>query len=223
MKSSSKSSSSPAPIVSLNKKKYFQKEAESDAISSFINLAKGTEMKREEETCKKKERKEKRKRDSESDQQSEADDYPYTVNDDDHCETPVEAYSDIASFLNTVALSVGKTNEALKIFDPYHCEGSVIARLASIGFKNVHNEKEYFYATILNDEIPEYDVLVTNPPYSSDHMKKLMKFVAESTKPWFLLLPNYVYLKDYYVPSLLGQKPFYIAPKKRYMYTTPKV
>ena len=220
---SSKSSGSPAPVVSLSKKKYFQKEADGDAISSFISLAKGTELKREEETTLKKQRKEKRKRNVESEQQSDADNYPYTVNDDDHCETPVEAYSDIASFLNKVAIAAGRTNETLKIFDPYHCEGSVIARMASIGFKTVHNEKEDFYATILNDEIPEYDVLVTNPPYSSDHMKKLLKFCAESKKPWFLLLPNYVYLKDYYVPSLLGQKPFYIAPKKRYMYTTPKV
>lgn len=216
-------SASATPAVSLNKKKYFQKEADGDAISSFINLAKGTETKREEATLKKKERKEKRKRNDECEQVSDADDYPYTVDDDDHCETPVEAYSDISSFLTRISVSIGRTNETLKIFDPYHCEGSVIARLGSIGFKSVYNEKEDFYASILNEEIPEYDVLVTNPPYSSDHMKKLLKFCAESKKPWFLLLPNYVYTKDYYVPSLLGQKPFYVAPKKRYLYSTPKV
>ena len=216
-------STRPGPIVSLNKKKYFQKEADGDAISNFICLAKETETKRDEESLKKKERKEKRKRTSEGDRPSDVDLYPYSVADDDHCETPVEAYSDISFLLHRVAESVGKSNESLKIFDPYHCEGSVIARLGSIGFNNVYNEKEDFYASILNEEIPEYDVLVTNPPYSGDHMKKLLKFCAESKKPWLLLLPNYVYTKDYYTPTLLGQKPFYVAPKKRYLYSTPKV
>lgn len=211
------------PVVSLNKKKYFQKEADGDAISNYICLAKGTETKREEDSLKKKEKKEKRKRSAETDQPSDANEYPYSVTDDDHCETPVEAYIDISFLLRRVAESVGKSNESLKIFDPYHCEGSVIARLGSIGFKNVHNEKEDFYASILNEEIPEYDVLVTNPPYSGDHMRKLLKFCAESKKPWLLLLPNYVYTKEYFIPSLLGQKPFYVAPKKRYLYSTPKV
>lgn len=210
-------------VVSLSKRKHIQKEAESDAINSFINLAKETEIKREEEITRKKDRREKRKRPAVDEQSNDSNDYPYTVNDDDHCETPVEAYSDVSSFLEKFALSIGKTKENLQIYDPYHCEGSVISRFASIGFQNVYNEKEDFYATILNNEIPDYDVLVTNPPYSSDHMKKLLKFCVESKKPWFLLLPNYVYTKDYYVPSLLGQKPFYITPLKRYLYSTPKV
>ena len=218
-----KSHSKSLPVVSLKKIKHVQRESDADAVRSLIELAKGTESKREEEICKKKERKEKRKRNDANEQQSGENDYPYTVNEDDHCETPVEAYSDIASLLNRLAVSIGKTDEKLKIYDPYHCEGSVIARLATIGFGNVYNEKEDFYASILNNEVPEYDVLVTNPPYSSEHMKKLLRFCAESKKPWFLLLPNYVYMKDYYNPSLIGQKPFYVAPKKRYLYTTPKV
>lgn len=209
--------------VTLSKKRYDQKESDSDAINNFISLAKDRETKREDDMIKKKEQKEKKRKANEIEEQGDLDDYPYTVNDDDHCETPVEAYSDISTFLSRISVMVKKTNETLKIFDPYHCEGSVISRLGSIGFKTVHNEKEDFYASILNDEIPDYDVLVTNPPYSSDHMKKLLKFCTESKKPWFLLLPNYVYLKDYYIPSLQDQKPFYVAPKKRYMYTTPKV
>jgi hypothetical protein len=218
------SSSDKKNTMSLSKKRYDQKESDSDAINNFISLAKDRELKREDDMIKKKEQKaEKKRRVNENEEKADLDDYPYTVNDDDHCETPVEAYSDISTFLSRISVMVKKTNETLQIFDPYHCEGSVISRLGSIGFKTVHNEKVDFYASILNDEIPDYDVLVTNPPYSSDHMKKLLKFCAESKKPWFLLLPNYVYLKDYYVPSLQDQKPFYVAPKKRYMYTTPKV
>lgn len=44
--------------------------------------------------------------------------------------------------------------------------------------------------------IPEHDVVVTNPPFSGEHVPKVLSFCArQGAKPWFLLLPNYVYLK----------------------------
>lgn len=49
---------------------------------------------------------------------------------------------------------------------------------------------------IKNGTVPEHDVLVTNPPFSGDHVPKILSFCAhQGAKPWFLLLPNYVYLK----------------------------
>eukprot|EP00957_Ditylum_brightwellii_P149437 11380625-Ditylum_brightwellii.AAC.1 len=45
---------------------------------------------------------------------------------------------------------------------------------------------------------PNYDVLVTNPPYSGDHMEKLAFYKNKS------------------------QQPFYLIPKKRYVYIPPK-
>lgn len=73
--------------------------------------------------------------------------------------------------------------------------------------------------------LPDYDILVTNPPYSSDHVEKLLAFVAKSSKPWLLLLPNYCYMKDYFAIVQKSCRPFFIAPVKglRYLYTTPKV
>lgn len=127
-------------------------------------------------------------------------DYPYHVVPDDHCETPIEAYQDVASFLETIAGQLGKTRETLNIFDPYYCEGSMKERLSSLGFKNVINEKRDFYERIRNGTLPQFDVLVTNPPYSGDHMEKLLRFCTgeQCRRPWFLLMPNYVYTKDYY-------------------------
>lgn len=220
MSDTKKSKSKSNEIISLHKKRHNQNVSTTDDINSFISLAKDTENKREEEINKKKEKREKRKRINEP--EDAVNDYPYFVDDSDHCESPLEAYSDISLFLNKIALSIKKTNDDVRIYDPYYCEGKMKENLNSLGFNTVHNEKEDFYENILNEDIPEYDVLVTNPPYSLDHMKKLMKFVSDSKKPWLLLLPNYVYLKDYYLPALNGQKVFYIAPKKRYMYTTPK-
>lgn len=129
-----------------------------------------------------------------------ANDYPYHVVPDDHCETPMEAYQDISSFLDAIAGQLGKTREDLRIFDPYYCEGNMKERLNLLGFKNVRNEKQDFYELIRNDAVPEFDVLVTNPPYSGDHMEKLLRFCTgeQCRRPWFLLMPNYVYTKDYY-------------------------
>ena len=45
---------------------------------------------------------------------------------------------------------------------PYYCAGSVIDRLGALGFGDVRNDNADFYTRIA----PEYDVLVTNPPFS---------------------------------------------------------
>jgi hypothetical protein len=93
--------------------------------------------------------------------------YPYDVDDDDHCESPVEAYADLAPLLTKVALEMGKTPATLRIYDPFFCEGAVVSRLASLGFSTVYNKPEDFYAKVDSNTIPEYDCLVTNPPYSA--------------------------------------------------------
>ena len=124
--------------------------------------------------------------------------YPYKVINDDHCETPLEAYQDIDDIIATYAISIGKHRSNVSIYDPYYCEGHMIERLHSLGYRDIYNKKEDFYEMISLDRVPSYDVLVTNPPYSTDHMEQLLRFVMKSTKPWFLLLPNYVYCKDYY-------------------------
>ena len=170
--------------------------------------------------------------------------YPYEVNDDDHCETPACAYEHLVPILMKVAQILGKTPSSLKVYDPYYCEGAVIARLAGLGFHSVYNKKEDFYQRIDTDTVPEYDCLVTNPPYSADHMEKLLQFCAQSTQPFFLLLPNYVYMKPYCLQLLQGLKSssspsssssldscssssrgmFFVTTKthQRYLYTTPK-
>ena len=63
----------------------------------------------------------------------------------DHCETSERAYADIAPLLSALAAELGKTPEELVIYDPYFCQGSTVARLASLGFPRVYNRKEDFY------------------------------------------------------------------------------
>lgn len=104
----------------------------------------------------------------------------------------------------------------LKIWDPFYCEGAVVAHLASLGYKTVHNKPVDFWAEVAAGRIPEHHVVVTNPAYSGDHIPRLLDFVASNNKPSLLLLPHWVYKKDYFVPHRTNH--FYICPSKRYFY-----
>lgn len=80
-----------------------------------------------------------------------------------------------------------KTPESLSIYDPYFCAGSIITHLNGLGFTNVHNRNEDFYAAVEANRVPQHDVVVTNPPYTSDHVEKLMSFLVSNQKPFFVL------------------------------------
>ena len=73
-----------------------------------------------------------------------------------------------------------------------------VKNMQSLGFNRVYNRKEDFYESIKQKRIPQHDVLVTNPPYSLDHIPKLLEYCSQSKKPFFLLMPNFVYVKDFY-------------------------
>lgn len=175
--------------------------------------------------------------------------HAFEVDDDDHCETPACAYDDIVPVLHWLAAQLGKTPEDLKIYDPYFCAGAVVRNLTERGFPHVYNQNEDFYAKIASKTTPQYDVLVTNPPYSEDHIERMLRFCTQSGKPWLALVPNYVYTHAYYSQALSGEeeaerpakkkfdagalhswerskqaagaKPFYIVPPKRYTYYVP--
>lgn len=176
--------------------------------------------------------------------------FPFPVDPDDHCESPMEAYKDIVPLLTLLDAQIypnSTSSNMLQIYDPYYCDGAVIRNFLSLGFTNVYNRKENCYAmweaassashdrtskSIMN----RFDVLVTNPPYSDDHIERLIQFVTSELfinrqKPWFLLLPQWVHKKDYFINATTkanlksSQKtyvqPFYLVPKKRYIYTPP--
>ena len=150
----------------------------------------------------------------------------------------------------------GKTKDDFAIYDPFYCNGSVIQHLNELGFSNVYNKKEDCYETWSKDSVatslssatskkqlyPEYKAFITNPPYSGDHIERLISHLTtdERTKgkPWFLLMPTFVHKKDYYKDKVATKNkdlknssssseerkihPFYLVPKKRYVYIPPK-
>lgn len=157
---------------------------------------------------------------------------PYSTEPDDHCESPPEAYQDIAAVLDLIASAIGKTRATLRIYDPYFCAGSMKKHLRSLGFTSVYNEPVDFYDTIKRKMLPPHDVVVTNPPYSGDHVQRLIDFCLSHDRPYLCLMPNYVCVKQYYVnafssPTVAGEvkaikQPYFLCPRKRYQYWTPK-
>jgi hypothetical protein len=83
---------------------------------------------------------------------------------------------------------------------------------------------EDFYAAIDAGTVPAHDVLLTNAPYSGDHIDRLLAFCQAHTKPWLLLMPSYVHQKAYFANMFEGatHRPVFAVPKKRYYYWTPK-
>eukprot|EP00049_Salpingoeca_infusionum_P027057 m.30049 g.30049 ORF g.30049 m.30049 type:complete len:281 (+) comp9232_c0_seq2:158-1000(+) len=153
--------------------------------------------------------------------------HPFRTDKDDHCETPFKAYQDIAPILHLLAGLLGKSSDELVIYDPYFCAGSMKRHLSRLGFDHVINECRDFYADIRDATIPDYDVLITNPPYSTkpiDHIERLMTFCADQKKPYFILQPCYAYTKPYFDQALrkLGTGAFFLTPSVRYVYRTPQ-
>ena len=65
---------------------------------------------------------------------------------------------------------------------------------------------------------------------SDDHIEKLMRYVTSPSfgdRPWLLLMPQWVHKKDYYEGSTTGRsvrplRPFYVVPRRRYVYLPPR-
>mmetsp|Transcript_31251 Transcript_31251/g.76244 ORF Transcript_31251/g.76244 Transcript_31251/m.76244 type:complete len:379 (+) Transcript_31251:93-1229(+) len=141
--------------------------------------------------------------------------HPFPTTSDDHCETAPEAYEDIECILEEIRKDLGKSKAELQIYDPYYCNGAVVNNFRKLGYTNVYNKCEDFYSV---HPIPKHDVLITNPPYSSDHVQRLINFVKSNGKPTLLLMPNYVHSK----PFFPAKEFMFVLPKKRYVYWTPK-
>eukprot|EP01052_Picozoa_sp_SAG31_P032463 SAG31_NODE_3563_length_4120_cov_7.088286_4_plen_252_part_00 len=75
--------------------------------------------------------------------------YPFDVDPADHCETPAQAYADLAPVLQVLALQLGLKEPAqLRVYDPYYCQGRVCQHLAALGFPRCHNVCEDFYGRV---------------------------------------------------------------------------
>lgn len=186
--------------------------------------------------------------------------YPYPTDYNDHFETPARAYDDIFPLLEYIMAkrkkgrSVNKKSHEQRkkkqkignettIYDPYYCTGLATVHLRgifqrhkskTIAPSNIHiqHEKRDFYRDVRENSVPEFDILVTNPPYSGNHKERCLEFAVKQLKehgrPFFLLMPNYVATKEYFKKIVLDKKDgpdalklfqtFYVAPLPKHSY-----
>lgn len=152
--------------------------------------------------------------------------FPYEIDEADHAETPLVAYEDVAPVLRGLAKHLSKQPADLRIWDPFYCTGAAAKRLASVGFPSVHHRCEDFYSIVAagGDALPEHDVLLTNPPYSAEHLQKLFEHCVGSGKAWALLLPWFVVRKPWFRAYTAGSddRVAFLCPQKRYFFQPPK-
>ena len=84
--------------------------------------------------------------------------HPFKADYNDHFETSLQAYTDIAPLLDLYAAKLGKTRKTLVIYDPYFCAGSTVSYLNELGFAIVHNTNTDCYKVWQHQQTPMYDV-----------------------------------------------------------------
>jgi hypothetical protein len=148
--------------------------------------------------------------------------WPFDTAWNDHFETPLAAYQDVAPVLTALSVrkrrarlgkqkvNVKKSEERFRVYDPYYCKGKTKEHIAAVGFPKVINKRRDFYADVAAGTVPAHDILLTNPPYSDDHKEKLLAFILERQRrttvagevqeplPFMLLLPSWTASKGYW-------------------------
>lgn len=143
----------------------------------------------------------------------------------DDRETPKIAYVHLLPILDAIERtvytdsSVTNSRSSLKIYDPYYCAGSIKTRLQQLGFsfENVSNTNVDCYEEQKMKTL-EYDVLLTNPPFSGNHIKRNLSYAVLSGKPWAILMPSNVFLRPWFSSIVGGRDVIYVAPHERYAF-----
>ena len=152
--------------------------------------------------------------------------HPWSCASSDHAETPALAYSHLVPILRLLSSSLG-TTLPLKIYDPFYCAGSTPKLLSDLGFPDVINLPVDFYKSLSSTppDIPPFDVLISNPPFSEDHPRRSVNFALASGRPFFLLLPNFEacssWLDEELRSSTTTTRLLFLAPHKRYVCRSP--
>lgn len=156
--------------------------------------------------------------------------HPFVCDPGDHAETPAVAFEHIAPLLRRLAHRLGPLAPGvLKIYDPYFCKGTCKLRLGELGFSSVYNRNEDCYAAWAQGRAPPFDVLVSNPPYTGDHLERVFAFAWACGKPFMLLVPAYVARKSWMLSHLdaaaarggAACRPAYLGPAQAYIFEAP--
>ena len=97
-----------------------------------------------------------------------------------------------------------------KIWSPFYCDGKQKEYFEEMGYDIIHQDKDFF------SYIPEYDILVDNPPFSK--MKEICIKLKEIDKPFILVAFSKVILMKWF-QKLFKDHLQIIIPFKRPTFT----
>ena len=145
---------------------------------------------------------------------------PFPTSDADDRETPLNALQDVDIALQAAAAMMGKVRSTLRIYDPYYCAGALKNRLVQLGYSRqfIHNDNVDCYSAQKSNGVPPFDFILTNPPYSGDHIQRSLTFACRSQKPWAFLLPSHIMLRPWCQELFSQRKVFYLVPHSRYSF-----
>lgn len=78
----------------------------------------------------------------------------FDVDYNDHFETPRIAYEDLQPALNALLTHLHVSTSACTIYDPYYCQGQMVAHMQALGFPNVINMNRDFYRDVSSKAVP---------------------------------------------------------------------
>ena len=86
------------------------------------------------------------------------------------------------------------------------------------------NECKDFYKVVRLGEVPQHDVVVTNPPYSGNHKLQFFEYTLSHrpARPWMALLPAYCATKNYFQNTVGTNRPFFVVPSQIYDFSHPE-
>lgn len=100
----------------------------------------------------------------------------------DHYSTPLDAYKMIQKYIPP----------NIRIYDPFYCDGSCETNLKEVfpTCKIIHEDKDAF------SWMPEFDLIISNPPYSDK--KRCLEWLISLDKPFCCFLPGtYMMTKEF--------------------------
>lgn len=149
----------------------------------------------------------------------------FKTNFNDHFETSAAALQHVLPVVAELRhLTRPSTPELFSLYDPYYCSGTVATHWAALGIERFLHANRDFYADIAAGTVPgPYDMIVTNPPFSEDHIQRLMNFLVSQDIPWAFLAPDYIagkewyqsFVKKHFTPATHTAKGNVGAPKRR--------
>jgi len=101
------------------------------------------------------------------------------------------------------------------VFDPYFNTGNIIKYYINNKIKFIHDDQDAF------NYFPEFDILVSNPPYSIK--KKCFEDAFQRGKPFALLVPLDTIERQYWTDMFKDKDFTLIIPKKRYQFALKKM